>query len=275
MASPMPESLALDAVIELTAALALGAVIGLERGWRQREGVQGSRVAGLRTFALLGLFGGVLGVSSVPLGPLPAAAGLAGVCLLATAAYHANMRESGKLSATTAVAMPLTAGLGLLAGIGQPALALSAAVIAAVIPDLKPTLHRWLRLVEHRELRAALQMLVLSAVILPLLPDRGYGPYAALNPHQFRRADRRSILVRPCRDPLHRSEPRLVVDGRPRCLASSTATTLGLARRVREDPLLLPPCGTVDRRRHAGKLEGCRTTRRPSAPTTSPPTRRS
>ncbi|CAN7768931.1 MgtC/SapB family protein [Pseudorhodoferax sp. LjRoot39] len=40
----------------------LGSVIGLERGWRERERAEGSRVAGLRTFALLGLFGGVLGV---------------------------------------------------------------------------------------------------------------------------------------------------------------------------------------------------------------------
>ena len=43
-------------VLELAAALLLGSVIGLERGWRDRERPEGSRVAGLRTFSLIGLF---------------------------------------------------------------------------------------------------------------------------------------------------------------------------------------------------------------------------
>lgn len=172
-------------VVELVSALVLGSVIGLERGWRQRERAEGSRVAGLRTFALLGLFGGVLGVLTQDMGPLPAALGLGGLSLIAAAAYRENVRVHGSLSATTAVTMLLTGALGLMAGAGQPALAIGTAVIAAVLLDLKPTLHRWLRLVEQRELSAALQMMVLTAVILPMLPDRGYGPYQALNPYHL------------------------------------------------------------------------------------------
>ncbi|CAN7768953.1 MgtC/SapB family protein [Pseudorhodoferax sp. LjRoot39] len=107
---------------------------------------------------------------------MPAAMGLAGLSLTAAAAYRENVRAHGSLSATTAVTMLLTCALGVLAGAGQPLLAIATAVIAAVLLDLKPTLHRWLRLVEQRELSAALQMLVLTAVILPMLPDRGFGP---------------------------------------------------------------------------------------------------
>ena len=172
-------------VVELVSALVLGSVIGLERGWRQRERAEGSRVAGLRTFALLGLFGGVLGVLTQNMGPVPAALGLGGLSLIAAAAYRENVRVHGSLSATTAVTMLLTGALGLMAGAGQPALAIGTAVIAAVLLDLKPTLHRWLRLVEQRELSAALQMMVLTAVILPMLPNRGYGPYQALNPYHL------------------------------------------------------------------------------------------
>lgn len=172
-------------VVELVSALVLGSVIGLERGWRERERAEGSRVAGLRTFALLGLFGGVLGVLTQDMGPVPAALGLGGLSLIAAAAYRENVRVHGSLSATTAVTMLLTGALGLMAGAGQPALAIGTAVIAAVLLDLKPTLHRWLRLVEQRELSAALQMMVLTAVILPMLPNRGYGPYQALNPYHL------------------------------------------------------------------------------------------
>ena len=91
-------------VFSLAAALAVGILIGLERGWREREGADGSRVAGLRTFALFGLLGGVLGVLSEALGPWPLVAGLAGLSILATVSYRESVRAHGSLSATTAVA---------------------------------------------------------------------------------------------------------------------------------------------------------------------------
>ena len=90
-------------VFSLAAALAVGILIGLERGWREREGADGSRVAGLRTFALFGLLGGVLGVLSQTLGPWPLVAGLAGLSILATVSYRESVRAHGSLSATTAV----------------------------------------------------------------------------------------------------------------------------------------------------------------------------
>lgn len=40
-------------------ALALGALIGLQRGWLTRDKAAGQRVAGIRTHALLGLLGGL------------------------------------------------------------------------------------------------------------------------------------------------------------------------------------------------------------------------
>ena len=80
--------------------------------------------------------------------------------------------------------MLLTFVLGALAARGAATQALAAAVVVAVLLSLKSTLHRWLQLMQHRELSAALQLLVLSLVILPNLPDAGYGPYLALNPYR-------------------------------------------------------------------------------------------
>ena len=45
----------------LAVALGIGLLIGLERGWKTREATPGSRVAGIRTFALSGLLGGIAG----------------------------------------------------------------------------------------------------------------------------------------------------------------------------------------------------------------------
>lgn len=231
-------------VLHLTAALTLGAVIGLERGWQEREREDGSRVAGLRTFALLGLLGGVLGVLAESLGAVPAAIALAGVSFLAAAAYRENARSHGNLSATTAVAMLLTCALGLLAGVGQPLLALACAVITAALLNLKPQLHRWMRHVEQRELSAALQMLVLTAVILPILPDQGYGPYGALNPYRLWWAVVLIAGLSLCGHLAMRltSPSRGIFwTGLLGGLASSTAATLAVARRARQEPGILQP----------------------------------
>lgn len=231
----------MSTVSALTAALAAGAVVGLERGWREREGAEGSRVAGLRTFSLFGLLGGVLGVLSETLGPWPLAMGLAGLSILGAVSYRENVRVHGSLSATTAVAALLTYALGALAGAGHPAVAVGTAVVVAVLLDLKPTLHRWLRLVEHSELSAALQLLVLSVVILPLLPDAGYGPYAALNPYRLWWAVVLIAGLSLCGHIAMRftgPQRGIFWTGLLGGLASSTATTLMLARRTRSDPAL-------------------------------------
>ena len=48
----------------LAVALAAGLLVGIERGWRQRAVTAGGRVAGVRTFALLGGLGGMIGLLS-------------------------------------------------------------------------------------------------------------------------------------------------------------------------------------------------------------------
>lgn len=229
------------ATLGLAAALAVGLLIGLERGWRERGLSDGGRVAGLRTFALTGLLGGLLGTLQKDFGPWPLLGGLVGVSLLLAVSYRAASKLSGNLSITSAVAMLLTLVLGALAAHGAIALALAAAVVVTVLLDLKPTLHRWLHLIEHRELTAALQLLVLSVVILPNLPDTGFGPYQALNPYRLWWA---VVLIAGLSLAGHvamrATGPQRGVfwTGVLGGLASSTAATLALARHARKQPAL-------------------------------------
>ena len=237
----------------LAAALAVGLLIGVERGWRDRDLADGGRVAGLRTFALAGVLGGVLAVLPSEFGAWPLLGGIVGLSLLLAVSYREASRASGNLSVTTAVAMLLTFVLGALAARGAVALALAAAVVTAVLLNLKPTLHRWLQLIQHRELTAALQLLVLSVVILPNLPDSGYGPYQALNPYRLWWA---VVLIAGLSLAGHLAM-RLtgarrgvfwtgVLGG----LASSTAATLALARHARRQPALAEAAA-------AGALAAC------------------
>jgi uncharacterized membrane protein (DUF4010 family) len=221
----------------LAVALAAGLLVGLERGWRDRELPDGARVAGLRTFALIGLLGGVL--ASLPNSGLALAAGVLALGALLSASYARAAKARGSLSITTAVAALATLSLGAVAVKGEPVLAIGAAVVITVLLDLKPQLHRWLQLIDPAELQAILQLAVVSAVVLPLLPDRGMGPYQALNPFSLwlavvviaslSLAGHVAVRVRgPAKGMLWTG----VLGG----LASSTAATLTLARLVRADP---------------------------------------
>ena len=166
----------------LAIALALGLVIGVERGWQSRQTREGLRTAGVRTFACVGLLGGVASLLAEELG-----AGVLGVALLAlatlvTVAYALTARESGDFGTTTEIALLLTFALGALAVRGYESEAVAAAVVVAAVLGFKRELHRSLERLDRREIAATLQLLVIAAVVLPLLPDRELGPWQALNP---------------------------------------------------------------------------------------------
>jgi uncharacterized membrane protein (DUF4010 family) len=244
--SPCMNTFNLPADVErLMAALAVGLLIGLERGWYERDAKEGGRVAGLRTFALTGLLGGVLGHLLPVFGPWPLVGAEVGLALLLMVSYNRVAEQSGNLSATTAVAQLLTLVLGAFAAHGDVALALAAAVVAAVLLNLKPALHSWLRLIQSSELSASLQLLVLSVVVLPYLPDVGMGPYEALNPYKLWWA---IILIAALSLTGHfamrLSGPQrgILWTGLLGGLASSTAATLALGRFAREQPSMRGAC---------------------------------
>lgn len=219
----------------LGTALGVGLLIGLERGWRDRELPEGGRVAGLRTFALIGLTGGLLALLSTN-SLLLLAGGMLAVATLFAVSYRKAAETTGNLSITTAVAGLAAFSLGALAAAGHAVLAVGAAVVVALLLDLKPLLHGWLRRIQPAELNAALQLGVLTAVVLPLLPDAGYGPYDALNPYRIWLA---VVLIAGLSLAGHvavrwRGERQgLLWTGLLGGLASSTAATLALSRAAR------------------------------------------
>ncbi|MBL8669266.1 MAG: DUF4010 domain-containing protein [Alphaproteobacteria bacterium] len=169
----------------LAAALAIGLLIGAERGWQKRDEPEGSRAAGIRTFALLGLAGGVTAILAQRVDGSVLGFAVAGIVALMILGHLRGASRSDDLSLTSAVSGVLAFALGALAGAGELAAAGAAAVVATLLLGLKPLLHRTLQRVTEAELMAALKLLLISVVVLPILPDRGYGPYAALNPFEI------------------------------------------------------------------------------------------
>jgi uncharacterized membrane protein (DUF4010 family) len=163
-------------------ATAIGLLIGIERGWQARQARAGSRVAGIRTFALIGGLGGICGL-------LPGSITL-GLCLVGFAVPFGlfewwRARQAENFSATSFIAGLLTFVLGAYAARGSMMVAAAGGVVVAATLAERRVMHAFLRHLKWTELRAALVLLTMTAVLLPVLPDRTIDPWNALNPHQI------------------------------------------------------------------------------------------
>jgi uncharacterized membrane protein (DUF4010 family) len=170
----------------LSVALAIGLLIGIERGWKTREAPEGQRVAGVRTYGLIGLLGGSAALLAQPLGPLLMGLMFLGLAGSLTAVYVVNLgQDEDDVGITSLVASLLTFVFGALAGLGEVTIASASAVITTLLLGYKPLLHEWVSAMKGRELRAGLKLLLISVVLLPILPNQGYGPWQALNPYEI------------------------------------------------------------------------------------------
>lgn len=159
----------------LVIALGIGLLIGAERERRKGEGPSRA-AAGIRTFTLAAL----LGAAGALLGAWVLASALLAVAALVAVAYARRRDEDPGL--TTETALLLTAVLGALA-VDQPALAAALAVMVAVLLAARAPMHRFVRdALGPAELNDLLTLAAATLVVLPLVPDRYVGPFAAVNP---------------------------------------------------------------------------------------------
>ena len=162
-------------------ALAIGLLIGLERGWRTRDRAEGMRVAGLRTYGMISLLGGLSGILSQQVNPFLVGFVFLGLTLVLLLAYSKSLDKFQDFSITSIIASLIAFTLGALTVFGHIALASASAVVITSLLGFKPLLHGWLKKLEQEELNATLKLLLISVVILPILPDQGYGPWSAFN----------------------------------------------------------------------------------------------
>jgi uncharacterized membrane protein (DUF4010 family) len=157
-------------------------MMGIERGWRLRREKSGTRVAGVRTFTLLGTAGALAGILGARVHPLATAAIVTALSALLVIGF---IRDRPRKDTTGAVAAVLALSIGVLAGAGEPALAVAAAAIVTLILATRNQSHRIVARLNSTDVQALARYAVIAAAVLPFLPNRSVGPLGAWNPFQL------------------------------------------------------------------------------------------
>jgi uncharacterized membrane protein (DUF4010 family) len=238
-----------EASLNIAARLAIASLVGLaaglEREWSGHTVGADARFAGIRTFFLLGLTGGIVGVLADASFSAVAAALALGASALCVAAYVTSVRRvDAEPEGTTEAAALTIIGLGVIAGIGLLGVAAGAGAVTVLMLREKERLHRLVHRLGEPELRAGLQFAVLAVVVLPLLPAGPFLGALAIKPRAlwtivlvFTGLNFAGFIARRIVGPARGSGIAGALGG----LLSSTAVTITFSRQSRSDPRLAAP----------------------------------
>ena len=219
-------------------AAGLGLLVGLQR---ERAA---ARIAGLRSFALFSLFGFLCGLLG---GWMPAAGFLALAAILVSGTLAQKRAQGADPGVTTEAAALFVYANGVYLGAGTVSLSIACGVIVAALLAFKVELHSWARQLDETDFKAAVQFALLSFVVLPVLPDQTFGPYAVLNPRHVWWMVLLIVGVSFAGYLAHKFlAPRsgILLSGFVGGLVSSTATTVSYARRIAKGGLA-PACAAT------------------------------
>lgn len=163
-----------EIALKAAVAVAVGMLVGIEREWSQKD-------IGVRTFALAALLGLLSSLISQPIMLVSAGAVL---LIIAFINYRAE-RTSGKLEATTSIALMLVFVMGVLVGHGHLFTPVACAILVTMLLSLKPQLRAFAGDLQPQEIRSALLLALFGFVIWPLLPSGFIDPWSLFDPRQI------------------------------------------------------------------------------------------
>ncbi len=216
----------------------LGLLLGIER---QRRPLA---IAGMRTFALASVTGTACAMLAQQTGAtwlLPAVVLALALVMIAADLSLSPGEQAGQHDTTTSVALVLCTIYGAMLWHGYTQLTVALALLTAALLYFKTALHEVSEHLSHQDMVSFLQFGAIAFIVLPVLPDRDFGPYGVLNPHSI------WLMVVRFTGVGLAGYVALRLAGRRRTpllfgllggLISSTATTLAFARAARRNPQL-------------------------------------
>ncbi|TWU33418.1 MgtC/SapB family protein [Novipirellula artificiosorum] len=227
----MPNS---ESYLAIALSVGLGLLVGLQRQWKASE------VAGIRTFPLITMLGAIMALVSGGQSQWPIGAGLLGVASLLVMANLIKV-NAGKVDPgiTTESAALLMFGVGVALGYGMNGPAIVVTGVVSVLLQWKRLLHDWVSRIGENDLRGITNLVLISLVILPLLPDQTYGPYQVLNPYKIWLMVVLIVGISMVAYVLYKvlgAGVGAILGGILGGLISSTATTVSYARQTKSNP---------------------------------------
>ena len=219
---------------QLGLAVLLGLLVGM-----QRERAE-SRLAGFRTFPLVTLLGALCGLLAQSFGPWMPAAGLLAV-IVATAVGNVHKMRQGELEPgmTTEIALVVMYGVGAYLTAGPYLVGIAIGGGVAMLLHLKPQLHGLARSLEEGDMRAIMQFVLIAFIVLPVVPNRVFGPFDVINPSDIWRMVVLIVGISLGGYLVYRffgARAGVLFGGILGGIISSTATTVSFARRSKEQP---------------------------------------
>ncbi|MHC4427379.1 MAG: MgtC/SapB family protein [Planctomycetota bacterium] len=222
----------LELIRDLGIALGLGLLVGLQREWSQ------SKLAGIRTFALITLLGALSGMVAEQTGNTwIIAASLLAVAILFWIGNRLRLaRGSADPGLTTEVAGLVMFIVGAAVMLGHAAVAVVTTGAVAALLHWKKPLHTLAERMGEDDFRAVVRLAIIGMVILPIMPNKAYGPYDVLNPFEIWLMVVLIVGISMAAYVAHRllgAQVGTLLAGLLGGLISSTATTVSYARRSR------------------------------------------
>jgi len=219
---------------QLGVALGLGLLVGFQREWGEPH------VAGIRTFAMVTVFGAVCAQLSQPVGGWVVAAGMLAVAAMVIVGGFVKVR-AGRIDPglTTEIAALVMYAVGAAVVLTHIPAAVMVGGGVAVLLHWKKQLLGVVRRLGEREVRGIITLVLIALVILPVLPNRTYGPYDVLNPQHIWLMVVLIVGISLGSYIAYRflgAKAGALLGGILGGLISSTATTVSYARRSRKAP---------------------------------------
>ena len=219
---------------ELGISLGLGLIVGLQRERSE------SRLGGVRTFPLVTLLGTLCGQLAGVFGGWMVGAALLALTGMIVVRNLVKMHpEPEDPGLTTEIAMLLMFCVGACLAAGNSAVGVALGAGVAVLLHLKAEMHRLAARIGDSDFQAIMQFVLITLVILPVLPNQSFGPYAVFNPHKVWLMVVLIVgisLAGYVAYKLFGQRAGALIGGILGGLISSTATTVSYARRVAGAP---------------------------------------
>lgn len=235
------------ALLDLAVACVAGALVGVERQ-QAHAAEKDEEFGGVRTFPLFALLGCIGSLLRPAAGPWVLVAMLVAATVMLAISHARDAQKD--IGITSEVAALVTFGAGALAGSEdlleaqqRYVLVSSVSALTMGLLALKKPLHGLVARLSSDDLYATAKFVLLALVVIPILPDRTFGPFEVLNPFKV------GVMIALVAGISFAgyvaaralgSDRGLLVTGLVGGLVSSTAVTLTFSARAKEEPKLAP-----------------------------------